>query len=142
MRITRWIFGFLRPLGTMKSVHVGEKQQPVGFHGCGKQGAEFVVVAEGALDLPHRHAVVFIHDGDHAQGKEFGERVLQIAIAHGRGEIVTRKQELRHDFLSEKKALVGVHQLALANSCAGLHARDIGGAIPELQARHARCDRA
>ena len=47
---------------------------------------------------------------------------------------------MRDDFLAEEKALVGVHQLALANGGAGLHAGNVAGALLERQSRHAGGD--
>ena len=132
----------LAAIGNQESVNIGQQQQPVGFDGRGQQRTQFVVVAEGAFQFAYRDAVVFIDDRHHAQREQFCQCVLQIAIAHGRGEVVAREQQLRDDFLAEEQALVGVHQLALADGGAGLHARDIAGALSSDEARHAGGDRA
>ena len=69
------------------------------------------------------------------------ERVLQVAVADWRGEIIAGEQQLRYDFLSEEEPLVGVHQLALPDGGAGLHARHVAGTLLKREARHARGNR-
>src|ERR1700733_4645830 len=108
-----------------ESVYIGQQQEPVGFHRTRQQRTQFVIVAEGALQLAHRHAVVLVHDGYNSQREQLCQRVLQITIARGRSEVVARKQQLRNDFLPKEQTLISVHQFALANRGTGLHARNI-----------------
>ena len=49
---------------------------------------------------------------------------------------------MRHDFLPKEQALVSVHQLALADRGASLHAGNIAGPFLQTQSRHSRGNRA
>ena len=129
-------------VGNVETIDVGEEEQPIGLHGGGEQRTEFVVVAEGAHQFADRDAVIFVDDGNDAQLHQFVQGILQILVAEGRGEVITRQQQLGYDFLSEEELLVGMHQQALADGGAGLHARHAGGPVVEAQVRHAGGDRA
>jgi hypothetical protein len=43
---------------------------------------------------------------------------------------------LRYDLLTEEQTLIGMHQLALTHSGAGLHRGNAGGAFGQAQSRH------
>ena len=94
--------GFLASVGNQQAIDIGQQQQPVGFYGGGEQRTQFVVVAESAFQFADADAVILIDDRHHAEREQFGERILQVAVAHRRGEVVARKQQLRDHFLAEK----------------------------------------
>src|SRR3984957_15064037 len=54
---------------------------------------------------------------------------------------MARQEQLRDHLLTEKQALVGMHQPALADRGAGLHRRDLARSLPQPKARNASGNR-
>ena len=130
----------LLAVGNIEAVHIGEQNQPVGLDRGGQQRAQFIVVAESAHQFANRNAIIFIHHRNHAELEQLVQRILQIAVADGRSKVVAREQQLGHNFLPEKKLLVGVHQQALADGGAGLHERHGSRPLAEAEMSHAGGD--
>src|SRR5712692_2137562 len=69
----------LLAVGSVEAVYVGEQEQPVGLDCSCEQGAQFVVVTEGAYQFAHRDTVVLIYHRNHAELQQFVQCILQIA---------------------------------------------------------------
>ena len=102
LRMTRLNLRLLSSVGNKEPIHIRKQEQPVGFHCCGQQRAQFVVITESAFEFAHRNAVVLVYDRDDSQAQQLRERVLKIPVANRRGEIVTGKQQLRDDLSCRK----------------------------------------
>jgi len=131
---------FSAAVGNHEAVDIGEQKQPVGLNRGGEQGTQFIIVSEPAFQLAYRDAVVLVDDRDNTQLQQLRERILQIAIAQGRGKVVAGEQKLGNDFFAEEEALVGVHQLALAHGGTSLHPWNVAGTLLQCEAGHAGGD--
>ncbi len=85
-------------------------------------------LACGAIQLGRGDRIVFVDDGDYAEGQELGQRGAQILVARGVEEVVFGEQDLR-DAVAQliEGVVIEAHQAALADGGAGLHHHQLGG---------------
>lgn len=85
--------------------------------------------------------VVFVDDGQRTQLQQPGQGVLEIQPPSLVLHIHTGEQDLRHVVVvGGEQAVVGVHQLTLAHSGAGLLGSHITGAGGQGQLAHSHAD--
>ena len=112
-------------VGSVEAVDVAQQHQQIGLDAAGDDGGEGVIVADGG-DLVGGDGVVLVDDGQCAQLQQAGEGVLDVLAAAGVLDVHAGEQNLRHRVVvGAEQPVVGVHQLTLAHSGAGL----LGGGV-------------
>ena len=103
-------------------------------------GRERIVVAD--TELSDRNRVVFVDDRDGIQLQQTLDGVLEILVPHGVGNIIRRQQNLRDGMaVFGEQLVVGIHELALADSGSSLLRWHIGRLLSEAELAHAHSDR-
>ena len=112
-------------IGGVQAVDVTQQHQHVSLGAAGHDGRQRVVVANGG-DLIGGNGVVFVDDGQGTQLQQAGQGVLKVHAAFGVLHVHAGEQDLRHGVIvGVEQPVVGVHQLTLAHSGAGL----LGGGV-------------
>ena len=112
-------------VGSVQAVDVAQQHQQVGVDAAADDGGQSVVVADGG-DLIGGYGVVFVDDGQGTQLQQAGQGVLKVHAAFGVLHVHAGEQDLRHGVIvGVEQSVVGVHQLTLAHSGAGL----LGGGV-------------
>ena len=103
-------------VAVVNAVHGGEDDKLVRVYLRGDKAGKLVVVGEHQLF--HRHAVVFVDDGDDvAVGRNLAQQPCDVEIVLARVEILLGEEKLggRH-FVGLEEFGIGVHQLVLAHA--------------------------
>ena len=127
-------------IGGVQAVDVAQQHQQVGMDAAGDDGGQRVIVADGG-DLVGGNGVVLVDDGQRTQLQQPGQGVLEIQPPSLVLHIHAGEQDLRHIVVvGGEQAVVGVHQLTLAHSGAGLLGGHITGAGGQGQLAHSHAD--
>lgn len=150
--------GWVGGVPVVEAVDVGKEDEEVGVDVGHEERGELIVVAEdafgrgctgvacglgGAVELEGGDGVVFVDDGDDAEGEEGVEGSAEVGVAGWVAEVVLGEKDLG-DAAAEaiEGVVVDAHEAGLADGGAGLDLGEIGGAGGEVEALDAEADRA
>ena len=123
----------------VETVDVGEEHEEIGVDEMGDEGGQVVVVAD--LDLVHRHRVVLVDHGQHAEVEQGEQGVARVQVPAAIADVLGGEEHLADlDAVALERLLVVPHERGLPDGRRGLLLRDRARPGREAEARRARDD--